>query len=439
MINKLKEEFLKKAKLAHGNRYDYSKAEYVNKRTNITIICKIHGEFETKPCIHYKGANCPDCAGVPKITTDVFIKRAIDKYGDLYTYEKVDYKNNSTKVIVTCKQHGDFNVTPNNFLNSNSCRKCKEEKRKAEKWEEYLKKFKVLHNDKYDYSKCNYKNSKKKLKIICRKHGEFLQSANSHQKGNGCPNCVGLLPISKKQFIERAVEKHGDKYDFSNLNYKGYNVRTEFVCREHGKFKTKPVVIVENLGCNKCSPTRKRTTEEIIKEFEDVHGDFYDYSKVNYINNLTKVDIICPHHGEFKQRPKQHKRGEGCYLCGVEKSASNNINNRGFYSAKRARRHKEEWKKIKANLYYIKITTKNDSFYKIGITTWSIEDRFKYIDGCLDIIYSLESNLYDVCIKEDIILKEYNHLQYTPTIKMNHGNTECFSKHLPNVENFIFD
>lgn len=247
-----------------------------------------------------------------------------------------------------------------------------------------------------------------------------------------------MRKLTQEEFIEKAKDAHDNKYDYSKAIYIKSTEKVEIICKKHGSFWQRSSEHIKGKGCNKCSPTRKKETKEVIEEFKQAHRDFYDYSLVDYKNNRTKVKIICPKHGEFKQRPKQHKRGEGCYYCGIEKSASNIINGKGFYSKKRAERHKKKWSGIKANLYYVKITTEEESFYKIGVTTWSIEDRFKYLKGDLDIIYSLESNLYEVCLKEDTILKKYNDLQYIPSTKMNHGNTECFSKHLTGVENIIF-
>lgn len=75
---------------------------------------------------------------------------------------------------------------------------------------------------------------------------------------------------------------------------------------------------------------RKRMSfEEFVKKAQGVHGDKYDYSQVNYVNSKTKVKIICPIHGEFEQAPEKHWLGRGCLLCGKEKWKETNIKKYG--------------------------------------------------------------------------------------------------------------
>lgn len=437
-------EFIERSKNTHNNKYDYSKTTYIKSSKKVEIICKEHGTFWQTPAEHMKGSGCKKC-GYRSLSENKtktyasFLEKANTKHNNKYKYVENTYKGYSNKINILCSIHGEFSQLVNNHIKGQGCPKCgikKQTEKQTISQEDYIKRFEEVHNNKFDYSKVEYVSSKTKVIIICKEHGEFEQTPYLHLKSKqGCPKCSGLEPVTKKEFVKKAIEKHDNRYDFSNLNYKGYNKTTEFICNEHGKFKTKPSTVLTNMGCNKCSSTRKRATEEIIEEFKKAHEDFYDYSLVKYKNNTTKVKIICPKHGEFKQRPKSHKKGEGCYYCGIENHA---INGMGFYSKKRAEKHKNKWSKIKANLYYVKITTEEDSFYKIGITTQRIEDRFKYLKGHLDIIYSLESNLYEVCVKESTILRKYNKLQYIPKNKNKYHNTECFKKHLTGVENIIF-
>jgi hypothetical protein len=122
---------------------------------------------------------------------------------------------------------------------------------------EFIKKAKAVHGEKYDYSKSVYAHSKQKLIIICLKHGEFHQSPNPHLKGAGCPGC-------KKEVLSKLYSNSLDDFIIS---------------------------------------ARKK------------HGQFYDYSNVEYISNKIPVDIICPVHGVFKQRPDSHCNGKGCNKC----------------------------------------------------------------------------------------------------------------------------
>ena len=102
------EEFIKKAKEVHGDKYDYSKVEYKKAIEKICIICPEHGEFWQIPTNHLKGCGCPSCGGNKKYTLEIFIKKAREVHGDKYDYSKVDYKKASEKVCIICPKHGEF-------------------------------------------------------------------------------------------------------------------------------------------------------------------------------------------------------------------------------------------------------------------------------------------------------------------------------------------
>ena len=124
-----------------------------------------------------------------------------------------------------------------------------------------------------------------------------------------------------KTFIRKALGKHGDRYDYSNVIYIKATVNVEIICRVEGHkpFPQKPSNHLQGQGCLICGGKQKLTTEEFIKRAKEIHGDKYDYSKVEYINNKTKVCIICKKHDEFLQIPREHLKGRGCFKCGIEK------------------------------------------------------------------------------------------------------------------------
>jgi len=182
----------------------------------------------------------------------------------------------------------------------------------------FIKRAKEVHGDKYDYSKVKYINSRTKVCIICPEHGEFWQKPYSHLKGFGCSRCGGTGKVSLDEFIKRAKEVHGDKYDYSKVEYKGMHTKVCIICPEHGEFWQKPSNHISlKQGCPMCN-NRSYNTKSFIKRAREVHGDKYDYSKVEYINAHTKVCIICSEHGEFWQRPNDHLNGCGCPNCGRE-------------------------------------------------------------------------------------------------------------------------
>lgn len=118
------ETFPTKANLKHNNKYDYSKVEYVNVKTKVTIICPEHGEFEQRPNDHLSGYSCPKCGGTQQLTTDDFIEKAKLIHGDKYDYSKSVYVKSHIKLTISCPLHGDWSVKPNNYLNGKGCPKC---------------------------------------------------------------------------------------------------------------------------------------------------------------------------------------------------------------------------------------------------------------------------------------------------------------------------
>ena len=194
--------------------------------------------------------------------------------------------------------------------------------------EEFIKRAREVHGDKYDYSKVEYKNRDTKVCIICKEegHGDFLQRPGDHLKGSGCPkHDQGSKKLTTEEFIKRAKKVHGDLYDYSKLVYKGSKEKVCIICKEeeHDEFFQLPGDHLKGHGCPRCSGRIKLTTKEFIKEAKDIHGDLYDYSKVEYCGRHNKVCIICKEdgHGEFYQRPNDHIRGNGCPICAIRREA----------------------------------------------------------------------------------------------------------------------
>lgn len=188
------EDFIKKAELIHGSKYDYSKVEYVNAHTKICIICPEHGEFWQTPSNHCTKSNkcgCPKCFGKIFEIED-FIKKARNIHGDKYDYSKVIYKDSKTKICIICPEHGEFWQTPNGHLNGKGCPSCHEDRKKYYKLrtaEDFISDAKKIHGDKYDYSRVVYSGNKIKVCIICPEHGEFWQIPSNHLRHKGCPKC----------------------------------------------------------------------------------------------------------------------------------------------------------------------------------------------------------------------------------------------------------
>lgn len=264
-----------------------------------------------------------------------FIEKSVKVHNGKYDYSKVIYKNCKTKVCIICPEHGEFWQTPSNHLNGQGCPMCARKKPLSYKnmyAENFVKKSSIIHNNKYDYSKSEYKGNHTKVCIICPEHGEFWQEPASHMNGRGCPICGKIQTADSKRnnvddFITKAKLKHGDKYDYSKVKYINNHTKVCIICPEHGEFWQTPVAHLQGKGCAKCglikiSDNRKYNTEIFINKAKVIHGDYYDYSNVNYNNCFEKVCITCPKHGNFYQSPSYHLSGNGCPKCGREKMIS---------------------------------------------------------------------------------------------------------------------
>ncbi len=131
-----------------------------------------------------------------------------------------------------------------------------------------------------------------------------------------------MAKLTTKEFIKKAREVHGDKYDYSKVEYVKSKEKVNIICPEHGEFSQTPQKHLYGQGCPQCGNKPKITTEEFIKKAREVHGDRYDYSKVVYVDAQTDVCIICRQHGEFWQRPSHHTDGRGCKKCATEITAN---------------------------------------------------------------------------------------------------------------------
>ena len=267
-----------------------------------------------------------------KLTTKKVIERIKEVHGDFYNYTKVDYKNRNTKVVVICEKHGEWKTTTEQLYRGQGCPECglitQGEKRRLSQ-EDFITKCDEVHSDRYDYSKVDYQGMISKVIITCNQHGDFEQIPSSHLNGSGCPQC-GLISqgekrrLSIEEFIYRSREVHEDKYDYSKVDYLNTFSEVDIICSIHGVFPQQPQFHMNGSGCPKCSiieqhEKQKKSTDDFIRDSIKVHGDLYDYSKVDLIDTKTEVIIICKKHGDFFQTPNNHQSGNGCPNCNSSK------------------------------------------------------------------------------------------------------------------------
>ena len=268
-----------------------------------------------------------------RLTQEEFISRAQKVWGDRFDLSKAVYVNNRTKVEVICREHGSFFVTPSNFLKGSGCRECgyKENGLKSRmSLDEFIERAQKVHNGKYIYDKVVYVNSRTPVEIICPKHGSFFQIPEVHLRGCECPCCarerlLATPRVTTDEFIQKAKAVHGDEFDYSETFYNGAHKKVKIICRKHGAFYiTANSHLNGQKGCLECKKEvvgslKRLDTDTFIQKATEVHGNEYDYSNVQYVNCTTLVDIICKKHGVFHQIPASHLFGQGCPTCRASK------------------------------------------------------------------------------------------------------------------------
>ena len=184
----------------------------------------------------------------------------------------------------------------------------------------FLKKMETKHPkvfSLYDYDLLADKfTTDSKISIRCRQHGVFLQRANDHLKGYGCTQCKATKQRkTQDEFIFEARRVHGDRYGYQNSSYVGREEELEIHCPDHGSFYQLAKSHLEGSGCSKCYGNGRGSKESFEHKARLVHGDTYDYSEVIYVNDKSKVKIVCRVHGVYEQRPNTHLQGSGCPYC----------------------------------------------------------------------------------------------------------------------------
>ena len=196
-------------------------------------------------------------------TTEEFIKEAIKIHGSKYEYQKACYLKSNIKIIITCKEHGDFEQSTKKHLQGQGCKQCgyiKNGNLTRLTTEQFIEKANLIHNNYYSYEFTNYISNKEKVIITCPIHGDFPQTASSHLQGVNCKSCSHI----------------------------------------------------------KSGESGRKGIEEILKKFNKKHKDFYVYNLNEDIKTDDIIEIICPNHGKFSQKVSVHYRS-GCPKCGNER------------------------------------------------------------------------------------------------------------------------
>lgn len=334
-----KEEFVAKAEAKHGiGTYGYDKVpSIVCSNDKVEILCYKHGYFTQRSSAHYsQGQRCPKCAKEhlwdkrenERLTTQKFIKKAKDIWGDTYDYSLSNCKSARDYVKIKCRKHGIFEKQVWSHLNGQGCPECSKEdfcdKIRIGKYE-IIRRSKETHGNKYIYDLVNTDKVSDKINIICPKHGKFEQLAFKHINGSGCPKCAieetaKKLSLTQDEFIKRAKEIHNNFYTYDKTVFVTTKIKVIVTCPKHGDFEILPSNHLRGGGCPHCAHERngemcRNTQEDFIKRAKEIHGNRYGYEKTIYKTLETPVIITCKEHGDFIQTPISHLHGNGCPHC----------------------------------------------------------------------------------------------------------------------------
>lgn len=284
--------FKSKAQIIHGDKYNYSNSKFVTVDTKLLIGCNIdgHGTFLQSPYKHInRKQGCPLCGIEKNRKTRMkpyskFLKQAISIHGEKYDYSEseTDYDGAFHKIKIKCKLHGEFYQTPDNHVNDKKgCYYCGLESNRRlyiRSQEEFLKLAKNVHGDLYLYCKSKYTGANDKITIICKTHGEWEQSPTSHLKGHNCPKCTGNAGLTLAQFIKKAKSIHGETFDYKKVNYINAHIKITIGCQKHGDFKQTPSDHIYSNGKG-CPKCKETTGERKIRVFLENHKIEYEYQK----------------------------------------------------------------------------------------------------------------------------------------------------------------
>lgn len=271
-----------------------------------------------------------------KLTTEEWVARARAKHGDTYDYSETVYEKAHVPLKVICRKHGPFTQLPQPHMAASSETACPtcfrgwNGRRQALSTDEFVRRAREVHGEKYDYSDAVYVNSTTKVKVRCPDHGPFYPAPSNHlSRASGCPKCARELTgdrcrLSLKDFIGKAQAVHGTKYDYSKVVYRGNHVDVEIVCPVHGDFWQEPVSHWAGCGCKKCSFANapgypKRSPESVLQELQRVHGSKYVPVIETYKAVRFPMTMQCPKHGPWEALTSNLLNGTGCPRCQTSK------------------------------------------------------------------------------------------------------------------------
>lgn len=352
MVRKTQYELISESKNRFPRLFDYSNVIYQNANTPVIFVCILHNiQFPQKFNNHLLGkSGCPICKKIIKQLRDLeirkqkFLNKAILIHNNEFDYSKMNFINNNTKIEIICKEGHHFFDTPKQHndtrkhKNGYGCNICSTHISKYTA-KSYIKKANEVHNNKYDYSLITnetFKNLKDIVYIKCPEHTVFPKNAGSHVYGYGCNECNNhTAKMTNCIFLKKAKKLYENKYEYPNLNIEnGNKSKIKILCkRKHITIK----IVADHLNGSECTMCNK--IDKFLILAKNTHLNRFDYSRINYIKNVNEsVEIICSEHGVFEQKPCNHIKGYGCWLC----SESNGERRVRLYLKNKNINHKRE-------------------------------------------------------------------------------------------------
>ena len=328
------DDFLKRVELAHPHGlYDFSESKYFGQNEITQFYCRLHDQnCSVLPVNLWRGSGCYDCGMIRvaesrRLDHADFLAKCINSHEDDYDYSMVDYVNSSTHVIVGCYEHGYWSVLPSNHMYGKSrCPVCSRRdggKRRSisltKDTEWFVSVAEEIHYFKYDYSKTEYKSSRKKLWIECPESGHepFEQWPRVHLSGKGCPACgresaAAMARLTHEEVVERFTDIHRDRYDYSKAEIYGTDSYIKIGCPEetHPIFIQKVSAHLEGKGCPRCSLSKGETAvarlldlASVNFEVEFVMEDGVDNTRLRFDFYIPNQNVLIEYDGEQHYRP----------------------------------------------------------------------------------------------------------------------------------------
>lgn len=257
-----------------------------------------------------------------------FLRDAKAIHGDYFSYDKVAFKYLTDKITVTCPVHGDYTQSVRaHVIDKRGCKPCSMAQVERRSVDELVKAFRQVHGQKYDYSLVTSPKTKDKVDVVCREHGVFKLTANSHLNGAGCKKCsvekrALAATVSVDEVYKRLSANGLSHLKLHEKTYESVTVKADFSCPEHGRFSRIVADLLKSeYGCPTCGneasvAAHRMSAKQFLEKARTIHGDEFEYDLSNWHSSTRKIRVKCKDHGWFEQMPYQHVNGkQKCMKC----------------------------------------------------------------------------------------------------------------------------